>query len=118
MDIESYSRGLDEVHELAEQRRFREALTVVEGLLQDFPFSPHLLVRRGCLIQLLEDDEHPGLPLEVAGESFETARRLAPDYVEPRIELGYYLYAVQDRNEEALEQFKAARKVAETQLQE
>src|SRR5437588_2074085 len=118
MDIQSYKRRLNAVIKLSRQERYDQALNVVEQLLEEFPLSSDLLVRRGCLIQLSDEADNPGRTLQAARESLETARVLAPDCVEPLIELGHFMYAVEDKPDEALEYFRTARTRAEEELQE
>jgi tetratricopeptide (TPR) repeat protein len=118
MEAEAYRDKIDKIDDLTSQERFEEALAAVEEFLERFPLSPYLLVKRGCLIQLYNEVEHPARTLEVARESLEMACALTPNYVQALIELGYFQYAIEDRSDEALEQFQIAREQAETDLEE
>jgi tetratricopeptide (TPR) repeat protein len=118
MDLHFYETETARMEELASQEHFEEALAIAEHLLTQFPVSPYLLMKRGFLIQLYNGEELPQRTLEAARESLVSACALAPDYVQPRIELGHFLYAIDDEAGEGLEQFQIARDQAETDLQE
>jgi tetratricopeptide (TPR) repeat protein len=109
--------ALSEIRTLRRERRFGEALELVERWLKEAPFSTELLVCRARLLQLAPRAEVSD-PLAAAEESLVQACALAPDAIEPRIEMGHLLYAVQDRPADGLSQFEAAEELALTSLKD
>jgi tetratricopeptide (TPR) repeat protein len=94
--------ALSEIRVLQRERRFDEALARVERLLAEGPCSTELLVSRARLLQLSSHSP----------DEADAADPLAPEGIEPRIELGYFLYAVRDRTAEALGHFEDAERLA------
>lgn len=109
--------ALSTLRVLRREGRFGEALTLVERLLEEGPSSTELLVWRARLLQLAPQAEVDD-PLAAAEGSLKQACALAPDTVEPRIEMGHFLYAIQDRPAEALSQFEAAEELARSGLKD
>jgi lipopolysaccharide biosynthesis regulator YciM len=109
--------ALSELQALRRERRFSEALELVERLLKEAPFSTELLVRHAELLQLAPQAKVSN-PLAAAEASLAQALALAPDAIEPRIEMGHLLYAVQDRPADGLDQFEAAEELARAALRD
>jgi tetratricopeptide (TPR) repeat protein len=108
---------LSELRALRRERRFSDALELVERLLKEAPFSTELLVCRAQLLQLAPQAEVSN-PLAAAEESLAQACALAPDAIEPRVELGHLLYAVLDRPADGLAQLEAAERLARVALKD
>ncbi|WP_157162624.1 tetratricopeptide repeat protein [Cylindrospermum stagnale] len=100
------------------QEKYAEAFKLVEKLLEDYPYSVELLVKRAKIIQLLDNDDAATPSLETAKESLKTANVIAPQSIEPCIELGYFEYAINNCPGDAINYFEAARKNAELGLKE
>jgi tetratricopeptide (TPR) repeat protein len=109
--------ALSELRTLRRERRFGEGLALVERLLREGSSSAELLVFRAQMLQLAPATDMPD-PLAAAEESLAQACALAPDAVEPRIEMGHFLYAVKDRPADALTQFEAAERLARAGLKD
>ena len=117
VEYQQWMNALSELRALRRERRFSEALALVERWLKEAPFSTELLVCRAQLLQLAPHAE-VGDPLAAAEESLAQACTLAPDAIEPRIEMGHLLYAVQDRPADGLSQFEAAEGLARASLKD
>lgn len=117
VEYRQWMNALAELRALRRERRFSEALELVERLLKEAPFSTELLVGRAQLLQLAPRAEVND-PLAAAEESLARACALAPDAIEPRIEMGHLLYAVQDRPADGLAQFEAAGELARAALKD
>lgn len=117
MEHQQWIDALAALRALRRERRFGEALALVEHLLEEGSSSTELLVCRAQLLQLAPRAK-VGNPLAAAEESLAQACALAPDTVEPRIEMGHLLYAVQDRPADALRQFEVAERLARGNLKD
>jgi tetratricopeptide (TPR) repeat protein len=101
----SLKRGLDRVLALRREQRFDLALQDVTRLMELWPDHPRLLVLRAELIQLQGDEE--GLPtLDDAKNDLKRAVALDPFSADALIELGYFLYAVEDDAKAAAKYFE------------
>jgi tetratricopeptide (TPR) repeat protein len=109
--------ALTALRALRREHRFDEALTLIERLLEEEPNSTELLVYRAQLLQLAPSVPASD-PLAAAEESLAQACALAPDNPEPRIEMGHFLYAVQNRPAAALSYFEAAERLAREELKD
>lgn len=117
VEYRQWMDALSELRALRRERRFGEALALVERLLKEGPSSTELLVFRAQVLQLVPEVDMAD-PLAAAEESLAQACALAPDTVEPLIEMGHFLYAVQDRPADALSQFEAAERLARAGLKD
>jgi tetratricopeptide (TPR) repeat protein len=101
----SFKQGAAKLARESAARRFGRALQVVDELLQEWPDNPQLLVWRAELVQLQEGDDGPGL--SEAKASLQRAAELqgSPDAL---IELGHFLFAVEDDARAACKQFDRA----------
>lgn len=96
--------------------RFADALAEVERVLKHSPWNTRMLVLRSMLIQLLDEEEGPDL--EEAKHSLLQAVQSDSRAPEPLIELGCYLFAVEDKPHEALRRFQAGARLAQELLSE
>jgi tetratricopeptide (TPR) repeat protein len=85
------------------------ALAELEKMLKTWPDHPHLLVEKSRLIQL---SENPLLPLAHAKRALKRAIAVDDDSPTPWIELGYYLFVIDDQDEKAEEKFDRAIELA------
>lgn len=93
--LESLKRGVSKARRLWREGRRDLALSQVDRLLEMWPDNPRLLVMRAELTQLQDDVE--GIPtLEDAKSDLIRAAGLDEDSPDPLIELGHFLFAVQD----------------------
>ena len=117
MNLQEFKERLDRIDDLYKQQGYESALQLVQTLLSDFPFSLELLVNYAKLLQLIDKDDMSNVPaLDTALEYLKQAHFIAPDAIEPCIELGYFEYAVNDCASEAIQYFDAAQKNAESGL--
>ena len=110
MDLEAYLQDLERMRSLSNAQNYDEALKIVENTLTHGIFSSELFLLRGRLIQLADSSADTSLlNVENALQSLEIANRLAPNYIEPIVELAHIKYAGYiARAKEALEDFKQA----------
>ncbi len=110
-NVASLERGIAKVRRLWRQDRYDLALVEVDRLLELSPNNPYLLVQRGELIQLQNGDEE--LPtLEDAKAALVSAVALDPDSPNALIELGYFVYAIEDDAKTAAKHFEKAVKLS------
>lgn len=96
--------------------RHARALAEVDRLLQLYCDNPHLLVLRGQLIQLQDDGGTP--TLEDAKVAFQRAAALDEQSPAALIELGHYVFAVEDDAEAASKHFHKAITLCKALLKE
>jgi tetratricopeptide (TPR) repeat protein len=118
MNIQSLKDYLTQVNTLHNQEKYVEAFQLVEKLLVDYPYSVELLVKRAKIIQLLDNNDANSPSLETAKESLIIANVIAPQSIEPYIELGYFEYAINNCPGDAINYFNVAKKNAELGLKE
>lgn len=118
MNIQSLKERLAQLNILHNQEKYAEAFKLVENLLEDYPYLVELLVKRAKIIQLLDNDDAESPSLETAKESLEIANMIAPQSIEPYIELGYFEYAINNCPGDAIKYFDVARTNAELGLKE
>jgi predicted Zn-dependent protease len=82
------------------------ALAEADDLLQYWPDNPRLLVLRGCLIQLQAAEQAP--PLKEARATLERAVSLDDESPASLLELGHFLFAVEDDAKSAARAFDKA----------
>jgi len=104
--VASFKRGLAKVQREWRARRYDRALVELDELLQDWPENPQLLIMRGQLIQLQEGSEGPSL--EQAKAALKRAADLDQESPVALLELGHYLFAVEDNAEAAEKCFSKA----------
>ena len=107
MTVASVKRGITSIKTLRRQGRNDLALEEVDRLLEASPNAAHLLVMRGQLIQL-QDDEDGKPTLDDAKKALKLAVELDDRSPNALIELGYYLYAVQDDTKAGAKYFQKA----------
>ncbi|MEG4804239.1 hypothetical protein QUB63_25525 [Microcoleus sp. ARI1-B5] len=117
MNIQAYLDSKEQLSNLYEQQKYGEAWKLLEKMLADYPCSIDLLVKRAKIIQLLDTEHISDLPsLDMAVESLKLSHLLAPDAIEPCLELGNFEYAVSDRPESAIKYFESAKIQAQLKL--
>ena len=94
---------------LAKAGKYTEALKLLETIPKQY-MTHDLWVKRGIYIQLLEKEPFI-LTLADAKKSFQRAIKLNPKSVEAYIELGWFLYAVEDNAIAAEPYFRKAVKL-------
>lgn len=100
-----YKASLAEIGSLMDRSKYAEALQAVESLLEKWPAQPALLVFRGELIQLQEDD---GPSLDEAATALKQATQLDPRNADAWLEWGSFQFAVQDDAKAAEKSFSQA----------
>ena len=119
MNLEAFLERLSELDELHAGKEFEAAYALIVDLLKQQPYSADLLVKRAKLEQLLDWDEPVGgISLASVRAHLEAAHMLAPDAVEPLLELGHLAYAVEDDPEAGLRYFEMALERTEWALRE
>jgi tetratricopeptide (TPR) repeat protein len=114
--ISKLNSGLERIDNLWRPGGFAKALALVDRLLKQWPDNPLLLVKRAQLIQLQETEEGPSL--EEAKASLERAVGLDEASPAPLIELGFFLFAVEDNAKAALPCFQKAERLLAGLLRE
>ena len=113
-------RGLDRIAVLFhEKRRYPEIVKVTRRLLSEFPGVVPLLVYKAMAIQQL--DEEAAGRLATLGEAFDAlslAVELDPQSVDALTELGFYLYAIQNDANRALDVFERGIRIGAQSLRE
>jgi predicted Zn-dependent protease len=92
--LKAFKHGLAKVKRDWLARRYDRALAEVNRLLQEWPDNPHLLVTWADLIQL--QDSHEGPTLAEAKAAYQRATELDSESPAPLVELGHFLYALDD----------------------
>ncbi len=100
--ITGYKGTISEVRSLMSRSKFSEALAEVDALLEQWPDQPALLVLRGELIQLQDEN---GPPLDEAVFALKRAATLDPRNADALLELAYFQFAVQDDSRAAEKSF-------------
>jgi len=93
------------IRKLAIAGKYNEALELLETIPKQYMTSD-MWVKRGIYMQL--GDGTDTYSLADAKESFKRAIALNPNNVEAMIELGYFLYAVEDNAIDAKRHFRKA----------
>jgi tetratricopeptide (TPR) repeat protein len=104
--ITTWKRALGRIHRESRIGRYAQALAEVDRLLTDWPNNPRLLILRGNLIQLQDEDAVP--TLEDARHDLERAVELAEESPAALIELAHFLFAVEDDDKAAARHFDKA----------
>lgn len=98
----------EKVSKLCEERRFAEAIKVIDNALSISPCFVPLLIKKAHIIQLLNDEDDTYGTLELSKELLEKAAMLDEFAVYPKIELAHFLYAVEDNSIDGLEKAEKA----------
>jgi len=98
----------EKVSKLCEERRFAEAIKVIDNALSISPCFVPLLIKKAHIIQLLNDEDATYGTLELSKELLEKAAMLDEFAVYPKIELAHFLYAVEDNSIDGLEKAEKA----------
>src|ERR1700681_4653624 len=102
----SLKRGLEKIRRLSEQGHSDRAYAEADALLRKWPDNPQTLVIWANLLQLQEAEVGP--PLEKAREALQRAVDLDEQAPMPWIELGQYLFALEDDAKAASQCFARA----------
>lgn len=102
----SLKRALEKIRRLAAEARYERAFAEAEKLLHEWPDNPQVLVTWANLLQMQEADVGP--PLEKAKAALQRAVDLDEQAPLPIIELGQYLFALDDDSKEASKLFARA----------
>lgn len=103
--IASYKRGIAEIRALMTRRKHADALVAVDALLAQWPDQPAILVLRGELIQLQDEN---GPPLDAAAAALKRAATLDDRNADTWLELGHFQFAVEDDAKAAEKSFSQA----------
>lgn len=114
--MKNMKRGLAQVRRQWRTGRYDRALAQVDRLLKDWPDNPHLLILRGNLIQLQEDDAGP--TLKDAKRALQRAVDLDEESPSALIELGHFLNASEDDAKAAAKCFAKAIRLCKRLLKE
>lgn len=118
-NIDVYHNSLQQVISLCKEKKFWAAYDLVNELLDKYPVTPSLLMRRAMIIQMLDTMEGREIPsLEQVKQDLLLACELAPEEIEPFIELGHFEYAVMDRPDEGMKHFITAQQNADNGMKE
>src|ERR1700730_16962123 len=88
----SLKKELEKIRRLCDARRFDRAFAEMDRVLKHWPDNPHALVLWANLLQLQEEDIGP--PLEEAKKALLKATDLDEQGPMPLIELGQFLFAL------------------------
>jgi tetratricopeptide (TPR) repeat protein len=113
---QSLKRGLEAVRRLAKMRHFERAFVKIDQLLKQWPDNPEVLVAWANLLQLQDADVGP--PLEEARAALQRAVELDEQAPMPLIELGQYLFALEDDTRAASRCFTKAIALSRSLLKE
>ncbi len=107
---------LEKVRRLCDKAQYDRAFAAVEQLLKQWPDNPHVLVMWANLLQLQEEDVGPSL--EKARAALQRAVDLDEQAPMPLIELGQYLFALEDDAKGASKCFDKAIALCKRMLKE
>lgn len=112
----SLKRSLEKIRRLSDGKKYLPAFNEVDLLRQQWPDNVEVLVLWANLLQLQEEEEGP--PLEAAKAALQRATELDEQNPLPWIELGYYLYAMDDDSRAAAKCFAKAANYAKRLLKD
>jgi len=92
---------LKNVELLLEYEQYSDALFIVNKLLEKYPFFTKLLLLKGRLIQLLDEESELG-ELQDALDALQTAVELDKESIDALNELAMFYYAVEGNDDEAI----------------
>jgi tetratricopeptide (TPR) repeat protein len=95
------SENLKNVQRLLRENQYSKSLLIVNKLLEKYPFSTRLLLLKGQLIQLLDEDSELG-ELRDALDALESAVELDGESIDALNELAMFRYVVEDKHDEAM----------------
>lgn len=104
---------LREVLRLVREKKYNDALDVIDELEEKGPIPPFLLVQKGRLIQLAENNTYSILDAENA---FKKALGMVEDYVEALNELGKLYYSILGKPDKAMPLFERAFETCRSQM--
>ena len=96
--------AFERIRRQIESKEIASALLEIREIEQTAKGSPRLAVLKAMCLQLSEADG----PLEDVHSALQQALLLNDEYVEAHLEMGWFLYAVQDQTKDAQEAFERA----------
>src|SRR5262249_25621094 len=104
--LTTFKRGVAKVRRDWKEGRYEVALAEVDRLLKEWPDNPQLLVMWADLIQLQEQAN--GSSLEGAKAAYRRAAELDGEGSPALVELGHFLYALEDDAKSASKAYEKA----------
>ncbi len=104
--ITTFKRGVAKARREWQESRVDVALAEVDQLLAEWPDNPQLLVMWADLVQLQESKNGP--TPEEAAAAYRRAADLEGDLPGALVELGHYIYSVEDDAKAAMKAFDKA----------
>jgi tetratricopeptide (TPR) repeat protein len=102
----TFKHGVAKARRDWQEGRYDVALEEVDRLLKEWPDNPQLLVMWADLIQLQEQTTGPSL--EDAKAAYRRAAELEDEYPAALVELGHYLYTLEDDAKSANKTYEKA----------
>src|SRR5439155_24166898 len=99
-------RNLERVRRLCDRKKYREAFDAADKLRVQWPDNVEVLVLWANLLQLQDEDHGP--PLAAARLALKRATELDGENPMPWIELGHFLFALDDDTPAAVRCFSKA----------
>lgn len=101
---DSLHQKLKEIEKLSKQGNYEAALVKINDFLSEYPYITRLLLLKGEIIQLLDEDS-PLAELKDARKAFELAMEVDPKSIEALLELAHFYSAVEDNDLKAIQFF-------------
>ena len=117
LDVGELTAGKVEIAELIESSKYRKAYALTCALLERYVGCTDLLLNLARLIQLLPDEQEGDLSLDDVALVLNAACIFSKNDPTPRVEIGFFHYAVQADSHIALAHFESASQVALKGLQ-
>jgi tetratricopeptide (TPR) repeat protein len=102
----TFKRGVAKARRDWQEGRYDVALEEVDRLLKEWPDNPQLLVMWADLIQLQENTNGPSL--EDTKSAYRRGAELEDEYPAALVELGHFLYALEDDAKSANKTYEKA----------
>ena len=96
-----FLKNLKDIERLLRGNQYSKALLIVNKLLEEYPFSTRLLLLKGRLIQLLDEESELG-ELQDALDALELASELDDGSIDALNELAMFRHVVEDKQDEAI----------------
>ena len=94
-------KKLKDIERLLKENQYSNALLIVNKLLEKYPFLTRLLLLKGRLIQLLDEESELG-ELQDALDALESAVELDSESIDALNELAMFRHVVEDKHDEAM----------------
>jgi tetratricopeptide (TPR) repeat protein len=96
-----FLKNLKDIERLLRGNQYSKALLIVNKLLEKYPFSTRLLLLKGRLIQLLDEESELG-ELQDALDALELASELDDGSIDALNELAMFRHVMEDKQDEAI----------------